>query len=73
MTVDEFIEEWGSDVPYIEAHTSGSTGTPKLIRLPKSLVAESARRSIAHFGLDASSRRENGDCAGAVVWWRTEC
>ncbi len=56
MTVDEFIEEWGSDVPYIEAHTSGSTGTPKLIRLPKSLVAESARRSIAHFGLDASSR-----------------
>lgn len=56
MTTQEFIAEWESGAPYIMAHTSGSTGTPKPVRLSRRLVEESARRSIAHFGLDAGSR-----------------
>jgi len=56
MTVKEFIDEWMSAIPYICVHTSGSTGKPKLIHLSKKLVEASARRSINHFGLDATSR-----------------
>ncbi|MBO4964963.1 MAG: AMP-binding protein [Muribaculaceae bacterium] len=55
MTPEEFIEEWSNSKPYITAHTSGSTGTPKEIRLPKRLVAESARRTICYFGLSSHS------------------
>ncbi len=55
MTVEEFIAEWESDVPYITAHTSGSTGTPKLIRLPKDMVRASAWRTIHFFELTSDS------------------
>ncbi len=56
MTFQEFTEEWLSAKPYITAHTSGSTGVPKEIRLEKSFVAESARRTNRFFGADSSWR-----------------
>ncbi len=54
-TLDGFIEEWRSDVPYIEAHTSGSTGKPKNIRLPKTDMESSAMATNSFFGLGKGS------------------
>lgn len=54
--IEDFIREWRSKTPYIEAHTSGSTGKPKEIRLPKQLVRESALRSCRHFGIREGDR-----------------
>lgn len=54
-TVADFLAEWRSDSPYIEAHTSGSTGTPKVIRLLKSDMRLSARATNAFFGINAAS------------------
>lgn len=56
MSIDEFIAEWQSSSPFIEAHTSGSTGQPKRILLSKELMKASARRSIDFFGLNENSR-----------------
>lgn len=56
MTVSEFIKEWESPLPYIIAHTSGSTGKPKEIHLPKTLVYNSALRTVDFFKLDSSSK-----------------
>lgn len=50
-----FLDEWSNKLPFIECRTSGSTGEPKLIRLPKQLMAESAMRTVRHFGLDGNS------------------
>lgn len=55
MDYDAFLNEWRSVSDYVECHTSGSTGTPKTIMLPKSLMRESARRTIDFFGLDSRS------------------
>ena len=52
---EDFIKEWKNDADYIEAHTSGSTGEPKCIRLSKSFVADSARRTICYFSISAES------------------
>lgn len=56
MTIREFIDEWNSNTDFILAHTSGSTGVPKEIRLSKTLVAESAKRTIDFFSLNSQSR-----------------
>ena len=50
-----FLEEWFNDKEYVEAHTSGSTGTPKQIKLLKSDMIVSARRTISFFRLDSGS------------------
>lgn len=55
MTIEEFIAEWESSSPFIEVHTSGSTGTPKTIRLSKSMVRESAARTISFFKITSDS------------------
>lgn len=54
-SVRDFLEEWKSDSPTIEAHTSGSTGTPKCILLNKSDMRASARATNEFFGIDADS------------------
>ena len=54
-TVSDFLAEWRSPCPYVEAHTSGSTGTPKTIRLPKADMLVSARATCRFFGLGAGS------------------
>ena len=54
--VELFLKEWLSEESFINAHSSGSTGTPKPIRLPKSLVRDSALRTIEFFKIEHSSR-----------------
>lgn len=56
MTAEEFLAEWNSDTDFITARTSGSTGLPKEIHLPKSLVRESALRTIDFFQITSESR-----------------
>ncbi len=51
----DFIDEWRSPRPYIEAHTSGSTGQPKDILLLKSDMRVSALNTIRFFGLNENS------------------
>ncbi len=51
-----FLKEWVSPSDFIEARTSGSTGTPQTIRLPKTTMLQSARRTIEYFGLQAGNR-----------------
>ena len=41
--VFQFLGEWYSDAPVIEAHTSGSTGAPKRVLLEKDRMRASAR------------------------------
>lgn len=53
--IDRFISEWQNDLPYVIAHTSGSTGTPKEIRLLKSDMRQSAKRTNHYFGIDNTS------------------
>lgn len=51
-----FLKEWFSPSDFIEAQTSGSTGTPQIIRLPKTTMQQSARRTIEYFRLQAGNR-----------------
>lgn len=55
MTIDDFLDLWHDDTPFVESHTSGSTGTPKLIRLPKADMRVSAEATNAFFDLGAGS------------------
>ena len=54
-SMNDFLAEWRSDVPYIEAHTSGSTGTPKSIRLLKTDMRVSAEATNRFFGITHDS------------------
>lgn len=54
-TLNDFLRQWDSPEPFVEAHTSGSTGTPKLIRLLKSDMRVSARATNAFFGINSRS------------------
>lgn len=51
-----FLHDWFFPSNFIEARTSGSTGTPQTIRLPKTTMQQSARRTIEFFGLQAGNR-----------------
>lgn len=55
MSVEDFIAEWNNSEEYIPVHTSGSTGNPKDIKLSKSLVRDSAIRTINYFGINRNS------------------
>lgn len=55
MTFPEFEAQWRDDADHIVAHTSGSTGTPKAIRLLKSDMAVSARRTNRFFDIGTDS------------------
>jgi len=52
----QFLNEWFSDSEFILVQTSGSTGEPKPIKLPKSMMVESAERTIGYFGLQKNDR-----------------
>ncbi|MGB2014771.1 MAG: hypothetical protein ACPHSF_04830, partial [Flavobacteriales bacterium] len=47
----DFLERWWGEEVTIAVHTSGSTGEPRPLSHAKSDMVESARRTIAHFGL----------------------
>ncbi|MDA3879223.1 MAG: AMP-binding protein [Prolixibacteraceae bacterium] len=49
--VYSFIVNWIDDSEVIVQKTSGSTGTPKEIRLKKSTMLASARKTLEYFGL----------------------
>ncbi len=51
-----FLNEWFSNSEFILAQTSGSTGEPKPIELPKSLMQNSAKRTIEYFNLKKYDR-----------------
>lgn len=55
MEINQFIAEFTSECPWVQAHTSGSTGAPKPLRLPKSDMRLSARASNLFFGIGADS------------------
>lgn len=51
MDIEEFLDEWYSDSPYIKVHTSGSTGKPKELSVEKSRMEASARMTCGFLGL----------------------
>lgn len=51
MSLDEFLEEWNSDCPYVEVKTSGSTGAPKVMQVEKQRMLASARITCDFLGL----------------------
>lgn len=53
--MSEFLAQWQSSSPYIEAQTSGSTGAPKPIRLLKSDMRASAEATNEFFNISSSS------------------
>lgn len=57
MEYSEFLRLWDDDdLTHLNVSTSGSTGKPKTIRLPKTLMKESALRTIRFFNLNDASR-----------------
>lgn len=56
MDIKEFLSEWNNDDDCIEVKTSGSTGTPKKMRVLKSRMLSSARRTNDFFGLKKGDR-----------------
>lgn len=53
--LEQFLNDWRSDSPVIEAHTSGSTGSPKRILLSKSDMKVSAEATCQYFGISSNS------------------
>ena len=53
MSLEEFLEEWNSDSPYVEVKTSGSTGEPKRMLVEKQRMRASARITCDFLGLKA--------------------
>ena len=51
MSLDEFLEEWNSNCPYVEVKTSGSTGEPKVMHVEKQRMLASARITCDFLGL----------------------
>ena len=51
MSLDEFLEEWNNDSPYVHVQTSGSTGTPKPMLIEKQRMLNSARITCDFLGL----------------------
>ena len=51
MSLEEFLEEWNSDSPYVEVKTSGSTGEPKRMLVEKQRMLASARITCDFLGL----------------------
>ena len=56
MSLEEFLDEWNSDSPYVEVKTSGSTGEPKRMLVEKQRMRASARITCDFLGLKAGDR-----------------
>ena len=50
MYLEEFLEEWNNDSPFVEVKTSGSTGEPKRMMVEKRrmLDRKSTRLNSSH-------------------------
>ena len=53
VTLEEFLEEWNNDSPFVHVQTSGSTGTPKAMMVEKRRMLNSARITCDFLGLKA--------------------
>ena len=51
MYLEEFLEEWNNDSPFVEVKTSGSTGEPKRMLVEKRRMLASARITCDFLGL----------------------
>lgn len=51
-----FLQEWTNSEDNIGAQTSGSTGAPQMIRLSKTMMEQSALRTIEYFHLKKGDR-----------------
>ena len=51
MSLQEFLEEWRDESPYVRVQTSGSTGAPKQMLVEKRRMLASARRTCDFLGL----------------------
>ena len=51
MSIEEFLEEWRDESPYVRVQTSGSTGAPKQMLVEKRRMLVSARRTNDFLGL----------------------
>ena len=51
MSLEEFLEKWHNDSPYVRVQTSGSTGVPKSMLVEKSRMLASARITCDFLGL----------------------
>jgi len=51
MYLEEFLEEWNNDSPFVEVKTSGSTGAPKRMMVEKRRMLASARITCDFLGL----------------------
>ena len=51
MSIEEFLEEWRDESPYVRVQTSGSTGAPKQMLVEKRRMLASARRTCDFLGL----------------------
>ena len=51
MSLEEFLEEWNNDSPYVEVKTSGSTGEPKRMLVEKRRMLASAKITCDFLGL----------------------
>ena len=51
MSLEEFLEEWNSDSPYVQVRTSGSTGEPKPMLVEKRRMLASAKITCDFLGL----------------------
>ena len=51
MSIEEFIEEWNNDSPFVHVQTSGSTGAPKPMLVEKQRMLNSARITCDFLGL----------------------
>ena len=51
MSLQEFLEEWRDESPYVRVQTSGSTGAPKQMLVEKRRMLASARRTNDFLGL----------------------
>ena len=51
MSIEEFLEEWQDESPYVRVQTSGSTGAPKQMLVEKRRMLASARRTNDFLGL----------------------
>ena len=50
-SLEEFLEEWNNDSPYVEVKTSGSTGEPKRMMVEKKRMLNSAKITCDFLGL----------------------
>lgn len=54
--IANFLIKWNEEGEEMEMYSSGSTGVPKLVRLKKSMMVDSARRTAVFFNFKAKQK-----------------